>query len=277
MVRVSRSARSGSARPSGSLKLHFVKSYALSFGLDFSRFLRVYLRLIPLLAGFLVAMFKFKLRLFSYRLFLNFRINKGRAFSWRKYARFVRRKVREIEPRSVRLLIHKAFAHKRVKTIFWTNLAIVLIATSFLPTHGFAQVEAEEPVITEAAAVLKTEKAMQYPVGDIRITQGFRFYHPGVDLDGLTGDPIYPIKKGRVKEVSYSRFSYGNAVVIEHEGEVTSLYAHLSKIEVEPDQEVTTETVIGEMGATGRSFGDHLHLEIRDHGRAVNPTSVLPR
>src|SRR3989344_5362810 len=210
-------------------------------------------------------MFKFKLRLFSYRLFLNFRINKGRAFSWRKYARFVRRKIREVEPRSVRLLIHKAFAHKNVKKILGTNLAFALILTSFVPTHGLISAEGEEPVIAEAQTVLKTEKAMQYPVEQIRITQSYAFFHPGIDLDGLTGDPVRAIKKGRVKEVSSSKFAYGNAVILEHEGEVTSLYAHLSEIDVEPGQEVTSETVIGKMGATGRSFGDHLHLEIRDH------------
>jgi murein DD-endopeptidase MepM/ murein hydrolase activator NlpD len=81
---------------------------------------------------------------------------------------------------------------------------------------------------------------------------------------------------GVIENVSYSRFAYGNAVIINHGNGITSLYAHLSIVEAEEGQEVTMDTKLGEMGATGRSFGDHLHLEVRDHGRAINPLSVLP-
>jgi murein DD-endopeptidase MepM/ murein hydrolase activator NlpD len=82
---------------------------------------------------------------------------------------------------------------------------------------------------------------------------------------------------GFVEEISYSRLAYGNAVIVNHGNKITSLYAHLSKIEVEKGQEVNIETKLGEMGATGRAWGDHLHLEIRDHGYPINPFSVLPR
>ena len=82
---------------------------------------------------------------------------------------------------------------------------------------------------------------------------------------------------GRVFAINYSRYAYGNAILIYHGSEITSLYAHLSKINVTPNQEVTTDMVIGEMGATGRSFGDHLHLEIRDNGVPINPLTVLPK
>lgn len=196
---------------------------------------------------------------------------------WKKALKTSLKKLKNTEPREVRLFIHKLFAHKSVKKILGTNLAFALILTSFVPSHEFVSVDAEEPFISEAQTVLKTEKGTQFPVESIRITQGFRVYHPGVDLDGITGDIIKPIKKGKVQQVSYSKFSYGNSIVVNHGNEITSLYAHLSEINVEIDQEVTTETVIGKMGATGRSFGDHLHLEIRDHGHAINPTSVLPR
>jgi murein DD-endopeptidase MepM/ murein hydrolase activator NlpD len=64
--------------------------------------------------------------------------------------------------------------------------------------------------------------------------------------------------------------------LINHGSDITTLYAHLSKIFVEPNQEVTTDTVIGEMGATGHALGDHLHLEIRDTGKPINPLTVLP-
>jgi murein DD-endopeptidase MepM/ murein hydrolase activator NlpD len=81
---------------------------------------------------------------------------------------------------------------------------------------------------------------------------------------------------GVVAEIQHSRFAYGNAVIINHDGNLTSLYAHLSKIDVKEGQSITTLTKIGEMGATGHAFGDHLHLEIRKNGLPINPFSILP-
>ena len=169
------------------------------------------------------------------------------------------------------------FEHKDIRKLLGTNLALVLIASSFVPTNVFADAETEQNVVGEAATPLVTERSAQYPTEPVRITQGYRLFHPGLDLDGVTGDPIKPIKAGRIEAVSRSKYAYGNAVVIDHGNQITSLYAHLSKILVVEGQEVTTNTVIGEMGATGRAYGDHLHLEIRDHGVAVNPVTVLPR
>ena len=70
---------------------------------------------------------------------------------------------------------------------------------------------------------------------------------------------------------------YGNAILINHGSGFLSLYAHLSKILVKKDDIVTNQTVIGKIGATGRAFGDHLHLEIYENGKTINPLSVLPR
>lgn len=217
------------------------------------------------------------IHLFPYSLRFNLHVHKRLGFSWKKAIKSSFKQVQNIEPKEVWLFVRRLLAHKNIKKALGTNLTFALILTSFIPSQGLAYVEAEEPTVSEAQTVLKTERATQYPVENIRITQGYRVFHPGVDLDGITGDAIKPIKNGRVQEVSYSRFAYGNAIIINHGNELTSLYAHLSEINVEPNQEVTTDTVIGKMGATGRSFGDHLHLEIRQNGRAINPTSVLPR
>jgi len=169
------------------------------------------------------------------------------------------------------------FEHKSIRRILGTNLAIALIATSFVPTNVFANTEAEQAVIGEITTPLTTEKSAKYPVEIVKVTQGFRLFHPGIDFDGLTGDPIRPIKKGRVEDISTSRYAYGNAIIVNHGNQITTLYAHLSKIYVQEGQEVGTDTIIGEMGSTGRASGDHLHLEIRDHGIPINPYSVLPR
>jgi murein DD-endopeptidase MepM/ murein hydrolase activator NlpD len=169
------------------------------------------------------------------------------------------------------------FEHKNIKKILGTNLAIMILASSFMPVTANFDSEPDLSIITQETTPLTTERGIRYPVEEVLITQTYKLYHPGIDLDGVTGDAIYPIMTGIVEDVSYSRFAYGNAAIINHGNGIISLYAHLSKIEVKEGQEVTMDTKLGEMGATGRSFGDHLHLEVRDHGRAINPLSVLPR
>jgi murein DD-endopeptidase MepM/ murein hydrolase activator NlpD len=169
------------------------------------------------------------------------------------------------------------FEHKSIRRILGTNLAIAFIVSTFAPTGSLAAIATEDIVIEETNTPLTTKRNVRYPVEDFRVTQGFRFFHPGIDIDGLTGDKIYPIRDGVVEAISLSKFAYGNAVIINHGEGITSLYAHLSKIYVSSGQDVTTNTVLGEMGDTGRSSGDHLHLEIRDEGRAINPYSVLPK
>jgi len=168
------------------------------------------------------------------------------------------------------------FENKRVQKILGANFALMILATSFVPSNTLGAVEPETSIMAEEVVSLKTEKNIQYPVEEIEITQGFKVFHPGIDLDGLIGDPIKPIKAGKVLAISRSRYAYGNAILLDHGENLTSLYAHLSKILVSVGDEVTTNTVIGEMGVSGRAYGDHLHLEIRDHGVPINPFSILP-
>lgn len=169
------------------------------------------------------------------------------------------------------------FEHRSIKKILGTNLALMVLASSFVPTYASYSGDEADYVITEQKVELNTEHGIQYPVENVKITQGYRFFHPGIDFDGVTGDSIKPIKGGIVEAIQFSRFAYGNAVLIDHGNKVESLYAHLSKIYVNEGQEVTKDDVIGLMGATGRASGDHLHLEIHDHGIPINPLTVLPR
>lgn len=170
------------------------------------------------------------------------------------------------------------FEHKNIKKVLGINLAVIAISTTFVPkTTNYQVVEAKENIIIEDSTVLTTEIKIRYPVENIKISQGYKLYHPGIDFDGITGDLIYPIMAGKVQNIQFSKYSYGNAVLIDHGQGLSSLYAHLSKIIVDKDQFVNTREPIGEMGQTGRSSGDHLHLEVRENGISINPLSVLPR
>lgn len=170
------------------------------------------------------------------------------------------------------------FEHKNVKKAFGVNLAMVAATAAFVPAQA-SNIEfvEEDVVIEEKYTVLTTQRSIQYPVEKVNITQGYRFYHPGIDLDGITGDNVKPFTAGYVSDVSYSGYGYGNAVLVDHGDNITSLYAHLSTILVVNGQEVNLDTIIGSIGTSGRAYGDHLHLEIRDSGYPVNPHILLPR
>jgi murein DD-endopeptidase MepM/ murein hydrolase activator NlpD len=174
-------------------------------------------------------------------------------------------------------IFRRIFENNRIKKVLGLNLAALFLSTSLVQFPFEETTAPEEDFVTEAPFILETEKSVQYPVENINITQGYKMFHPGLDLDGITGDPIRPVMDGTVEAINYSKYAYGNAILINHGSDITTLYAHLSKILVNPNQEVTTDTIIGEMGATGHASGDHLHLEIRDSGKPINPLTVLPQ
>lgn len=171
------------------------------------------------------------------------------------------------------------FEHLNIRKLVGANIALMVITTNLIPTqiNAFDETNQEETATVESLAVLPIEKIVRFPVEKVAITQNFRLFHPGVDFDGLTGDAIYPITNGRVEAIDESKYAYGKAIYINHGSGLTSLYAHLSKILVKVNDEVTTNTKIGEMGATGNAHGDHLHLEIRNEGIPINPLAILPK
>lgn len=131
-----------------------------------------------------------------------------------------------------------------------------------------------EPLITEEQ--VKTDPTLVWPVSVPLLTQGYRFGHAGIDIQDRTDLSIRPIDRGWVSEVASWKWGYGNHVRVQHPNGRSSLYAHLNKITVNIGQEVTRDTVLGMMGATGWATGVHLHLEIYQDGKSLNPISVLP-
>jgi murein DD-endopeptidase MepM/ murein hydrolase activator NlpD len=103
--------------------------------------------------------------------------------------------------------------------------------------------------------------------------------HPGIDIDGVTGDPVQAAGRGTVltagaAPAEYS--GYGNVVVIDDGGGITTLYAHLSRVDVAVGQAVEQAQQIGLIGNTGASTGDHLHFEVRVLNKPVDPMPYLP-
>jgi murein DD-endopeptidase MepM/ murein hydrolase activator NlpD len=99
---------------------------------------------------------------------------------------------------------------------------------------------------------------------------GGRRMHKGVDFAARSGTPLYSTADGVVTHASWSS-GYGRLVKIQHEFGIETRYAHMSKLRAKVGQRVSRGDHIGDMGASGRVTGVHLHYEIRVGGKAVNP------
>lgn len=103
----------------------------------------------------------------------------------------------------------------------------------------------------------------------------FKRMHKGVDIHINTGDTIRAAFDGRVRLTRYEAKGYGYYVVLRHYNDLETVYGHLSKFLVEPDQYVKAGDPIALGGNTGRSTGPHLHFETRYMGYAINPAAIF--
>ncbi|MFM8609967.1 MAG: M23 family metallopeptidase, partial [Burkholderiaceae bacterium] len=121
------------------------------------------------------------------------------------------------------------------------------------------------------------------PMQFSRVTSGFamRFHpvhqtwraHLGVDYGAPVGTPVRSVGDG-VVEFAGVQGGFGNVVFIRHNGSDTTVYAHLSRIDVRKGQTVTQGQRVGAVGATGWATGPHLHFEFRVNGRHQDPMTI---
>ena len=98
--------------------------------------------------------------------------------------------------------------------------------------------------------------------------------HTGIDIPAPRNTPIYAAKSGVVTTSvlgSGVNWSYGNFVVVSHSDGTSTLYAHMNSRNVTRGQTVRQGDVVGYVGTTGRSSGNHLHFEIRVNGERKDP------
>lgn len=116
-------------------------------------------------------------------------------------------------------------------------------------------------------------------MGPVTSNYGFRKkfgrMHKGIDLGIRMNDTIRAAFDGKVRLTNYEARGYGNYVIIRHPNGLETVYGHLNKHLVKPDQVVKAGDPIGLGGSTGRSTGPHLHFETRYMGYAINPSAIF--
>lgn len=150
---------------------------------------------------------------------------------------------------------------------------------------GAPPVAAPIQAVARPAGPVTGKMAFQAPLKGYRVNSPFGLrklsietrarQHKGVDIAAPTGTAVYSTARGRVVRTGYQAGGYGNFIEIKHPNGMSSLYAHLSKIEVRPGQTVRPEWIIGRVGSTGHSTGPHLHFEMKSNGVQVNPARLV--
>jgi len=105
----------------------------------------------------------------------------------------------------------------------------------------------------------------------IHPVHGVKKFHKGIDFTAPRGTAIQATGNGKVIRVQKRRYGYGNNIIIDHGFGYTTLYAHLSEIDIQVGDEVVKGQKIGTIGSTGTSTAPHLHYEVRINDRVVNP------
>lgn len=99
---------------------------------------------------------------------------------------------------------------------------------------------------------------------------GGRRFHSGIDLAVAAGTPVRATADGAIVTAGWVG-GYGLLVAVDHGGELETRYAHLSQLTVASGELVARGDVVGYSGSTGRSTGPHVHYEVRQGGRAIDP------
>ena len=169
-------------------------------------------------------------------------------------------------------------------------LYAMLIPIGFLLTTAFSPLVKNVPLVQKVAASPVIEMtAIEYvwPINKSemnKMSSGFgmrmhpqlnkRMMHTGIDLTAPKGTDVMASAAGKVI-IAKTGPKKGNYIVIDHGDDRSTMYSHLSVMDVVVGEEVEQGEKIAEVGSTGFSTGFHLHFEIRENGKAVDPEKFL--
>lgn len=194
--------------------------------------------------------------------------------------------MRRLLPTTRSFLIHSGQAAVLAGVAVLAMAAAPLSAPEpIAPIASFAVPEAP-PVtaVAEAAGPITRLIAFDEPVKGYKINSPFgprrmpgqaMRNHEGVDIAAPQGTGVFVAAEGSVTRTGYDAAGYGRFVEIRHPNGMSTLYGHLSRLDVASGDHVDGGQRIGLVGSTGRSTGPHLHFEVRRGDRQVNPVKVM--
>lgn len=189
-----------------------------------------------------------------------------------------------------------AKAHKGLMAKATTTKDRIELSKSTMKDLGFEDIEPEIDIYTEGwnSKRVNPFNDAQVPSSDVINLRGFcmptktrlvtsnygyrkKFgrMHKGMDIHIKSNDTIYAAFDGKVRLTNYEARGYGNYVIIRHPNKLETVYGHLNKFLVKPNQVVKAGQPIALGGNTGRSTGPHLHFETRYMGYAINPQAIV--
>ena len=163
-----------------------------------------------------------------------------------------------------------------------THKGVVPKRPAGAPGAAPAAPAATAPSAVAAAGSVPDQYAgtLQWPLeaGVVSSEYGERWgkMHKGIDIAADVGEPVYAIAPGEVIYAGNGLRGYGNVIILRHDRQRSSLYAHNSALNVKLGDHVARGAVIAQLGSTGHSTGPHVHFEIRDGDAPLNPRSILP-
>ncbi len=198
----------------------------------------------------------------------------------KKAAKGVAPKSLSLNIRSLRLRGFK----RSLKTVrFALPFFMVLYLLGYQPVIGFPPLQRN---VAHAQEQIQQFQEVKIEAGGLAhpftlphpgyISTYFSSWHPGIDIAVGLGTPVHPVSDGTIAEVHYDFFGLGHYIVIQHDQNIRSTYAHLGRIFTKEGEKVTADSIVGEVGLTGHTSGPHTHLEFTKDGKYINPQLILP-
>jgi len=175
------------------------------------------------------------------------------------------------------------------QTVALIGVAVLAMAMAPAAVPSLTEVEVPEavPVVAVAAPAGPVMREMTFdePVPGFAINSRFGMrrlggergvrMHKGVDIAAPTGTTVFAAAEGEVIRIGHDPAGYGNFIEMRHPNGMTTLYGHLSRVDVASGDRIGARERIGLVGSTGYSTGPHLHFEVRRAGTQVNPARVM--
>jgi murein DD-endopeptidase MepM/ murein hydrolase activator NlpD len=158
--------------------------------------------------------------------------------------------------------------HHKNKLMLLSFISVMLAAITFTTSPIISDPPSIAPIVLNAKTIQSGFGQRMHPLKKVLKM------HNGIDLRAPLGTKVVAPSAGVIEAAGFDK-SYGNYIQIKHDEIYSTRYHHLSKISVEKDQKVNIGDKIGEIGSTGLSTGPHLHYEVLEKGKHIDPAKFL--